>query len=340
MASGKSYDNHTLYIKCDCATSAQITEALNESISTYQRTNGVNLNCRFRVNLVENKEGKSFGIAFVFVTNPAVYYMLQCKNPDGTDRVEYIDDPSWIPPVQGESTNESGWSSIAPPVYTPGMSWADISDLQSEYDEKVKEHELSLTCPKIAIQLEPLMRLLPYKLSPEQMEQKRAKIIADNEGKPDFNPDLVKVEPEAFFCVDRAMVVPVDPKYMPNILKSKDIPLWVTKEDLKAQFVPYASDSKTLQERYIKGRKIEESYPFVNINNDRVGFVIFDPSTHDAQFALHMMKKTFIRKKVKENGKEQLLQSLLIFGHSYRTDRDMMADINLQPRPFKGKGKK
>jgi hypothetical protein len=117
---------------------------------------------------------------------------------------------------------------------------------------------------------------------------------------------------------------------MPNILKAKDIPTWITRDYLKAQFTPYASDSTTIHERFIKGGKIEETYPFVNISDNRVGFIIFDPSTHDAQFALHMMKKTVVTKKL-PNG--TTLASTLIFGHSFRTDRDLMTDISQQPRP-------
>src|SRR5690606_9795322 len=112
-------------------------------------------------------------------------------------------------------------------------------------------------------------------------------------------------------------------KYMPNILKCKNVPAWITKDDLKVQFAPYASDSETVHERVIKGRRVEETYPFVNINDDRVAFVIFDPSTHDAYFALHMMKKTVIGKRLPDGTETRIT---LIFGHSFRTDRDMIAD--------------
>lgn len=343
MASNNFYDNHTLFIKCDCASADQIRLAFREALTNYKIATGKSLDCRYRVNLVENREGKSFGIAFVFITNSAVYYMLLGKNPDGSDRIEYIDDPSWVTPSDGELTNDSGWSSISDPVYTPGMSWADVSDYEMEFEKKIEEERNRYVCPKMAIQLEPLMVLPPFKLTPQQIDEKRAKIITDNEGKTDFNSDLVEIPDLAYFGVDRAMATPVDPKFMHNILKCKEIPPWVTKEDVKMQFAPYATDSKTLQERFIKGRKVEETYPFVNINDDRVAFIIFDPSTHDAQFALHMMKKTLITKKTTEckardNERCSSMQGMvntvtLIFGHSFRTDRDLMADISQQPRP-------
>lgn len=299
MKSANVYDNRTLFVKCDCASASQIRKAFTEAVTTYQMKEKINLNCRFRVNLVGNKEGKTFGIAFVFVTNPAVYYMLLGKNPDGSDRIEYRDDPSWSPSGSQEA-NDSGWSTIS-----------------SVCNKEV-------TCPKVVVPLEPLIVLPPYELTPEQIEHKRNKIIEENLGKPGFNPSLVEVPSTSHFVVDRAMAIPVDNKFMPNILKCKNVPDWVTKEDIKLQFAPYATDSETIQERFIKGRKVEETYPFVNINEDRVAFIIFDQSTNDALFALHMMKKTTIIKKTPQG---EILSTTLLLGHSFRTDRDLMTDI-------------
>lgn len=332
--SSNIYDKRTLFIKCDCASVEQIRQSFNEALTIYQSENKVNLNCRFRVNLVENREGKSLGIAFVFVTNPAVYYMLLGKNPDGSDRIEYRDDPSWTPPTEGTSVNDAGWSTISAPVFTAAdiknMSWADMIDEEEEYERKLQAEKDKYTCPKIPFPLDPLMVLPPYRLTPEQIAEKRQKIIADNEGKQGFDTSLVEIPDHAHLVVDRAMATPVDSKYMPNILKCKNIPEWVTKEDLKMQFAPYATDSETRQERFIKGRRVEETYPFVNINEDRVGFIIFDANTNDALFALHMMKKTIIRKTMPNGAVHSVT---LIFGHSFRTDRDLMADISQRPRP-------
>lgn len=330
MSSSYISDNRTLYIKCDCASVQQIRDAFSEALTTYQDATGIDLACRFRVNLVEDREGRSFGIAFVFVSNPAVYYMLLGKNPDGSDRVEYRDDPSWTPPVEGESVNDAGWSTISAPVFSKGMTWADIMDEEDAYNAKIEAEKQKYVCPKIAFSLEPLMVLPPYRLSAQQIAEKRDKIIEENEGKSDFDADMVEIPPIAYFGVEPAVAKPVDQKFMPNILKCKNVPDWVTKEDLKAQFSPYASDSLTLQERHIKGRRVEETYPFVNINDDRVAFIIFDPSTNDALFALHMMKKIVITKTLPNKTVNKVV---LLFGHSFRTDRDMMADISQRPRP-------
>ena len=321
------YDCHTLFIKCDCASVEQIHQSFQQALTSYQTATNNRLGCRFRVNLVENREGKSFGIAFVFVTKPEVYYMLLGKNPDGSDRVEYRDDPSWMPPVDGSIVNDAGWSSISAPIYTTNMSWAEMTELDQEYEKQVSSVKKSQTCPKIPVTLEPLMTLPPYTLTEKQTADKRNKIITENEGKRDFDPSLVEIPKFAYLTVERAMVSPVEDGRMANILKCKDVPEWISKNDIREQFIPYASDSFTVHERFIKGCNVQETYPFVNINEQRVAFVIFDPETHDAQFALHMMKKTVIRK----NGST----ATLIFNHSYCTKRDMMAEISHKPREVK-----
>lgn len=322
-------DTHTLYVKCDCATAEQIRRSFSEALTTYQATTGTKLECRFKVNLVEDRNGTSFKIAFVFVTNSSVYYMLLGKNPDGSDRIEYRDDPSWSPPTDGD-VNDAGWSTISPPVFKPGMSWADETEAEEEYQRQVEAEKQRYICPKIPVTLEPLMVLPPYRLTPQQIETKRQKICEENYGKPDFDPSRVDIPELAYFSVSAAIAKPVEHKYMPNILKCKNVPDWVTKDDLKVQFAPYVSDAETPQERSIKGRRIEETYPFVNINDDRVAFIIFDPSTNDAYFALHMMKKTIITKTMGDGSRNSVT---LIFGHSFRTDRDIMADISQKPRP-------
>ena len=329
------YDKHTLFVKCDCASAQQIRDAFAEALTKYQNDSGERIDCRYRVNLIKDRHGVPYGIAFVYVTNSAVYYMLLGKNPDGTDRIEHVDDPAWVPPPEGKTTNDAGWSThVKPvekvePVDPDNMSWADMCDF-SDSSEDGEDGEV--TCPKIAIKLEPLMVLPPYKLTEEQIENKRQKIILENEGKDDFDPDLVDVPEFAHFGIDRAMATEVDPKFMPNILKARKVPMWITKADLTVQFAPYASDSVTRQDRLIKGNRISEPYPFVNINEDRVAFIIFDPSTHDAQFALHMMKKAVFSKKSPDG---TILSETLFFGHSYCTDRDCMSQINQRPRPGK-----
>lgn len=335
MSDNSVYDSHTLYVRCDNATAAQVRKVFADALANYQRSIGKPVDCMYRVNFIVDREGRSCSTAYVFITNPEIYHMIIGKNPDGTDRVEYVDDPSWEPPAQGEETNSSGWCFTEPkkePIKLPplgesllGINWADLCDSDDEDDYAIVNTEP----PKIPCPLPPLITLPPYVLTEEQIEEKRLKIIEENTGKKGFEPEKVTVAPESHLYVARAAAFPLDRKFMPNILKTKNVPNWITAKDLKAQFSPYASDNKTLQERVIKGTSVWEPYPFVNFNDDRVAFVVFDPSTNDAQFALYMMRKTVI---TKQHSSGKTFTHTLIFGHSYCKDRDDMSKITQQPR--------
>lgn len=339
-----TFDNHTLRVICDCATQEQIIIAMKQAMTKYQQASGIKLDPRFRVNLVTNKDDKSFGFAYVYVQDSRVYHMLLGKNPDGSERVEYVDDETWRPPEDGELTNQTGWSFTDEDDFSMDYSqpikwgnddshhdWGVVVDEYDSFIQAKQTQDKKFICPQIPRELPPLMTLPTFNLTKEQMESRRDNIITKNEGKEDFDPELVDVPEEAHFTVDRAGVLEVEAKYMHNIIKAVTVPEWITPDDLKIQFAPYASDSTTRHERSIKGHKYNDTYPFTSISADRVCFVIFDPATTDAQFALHMMKKTIIKKTV--NGKE--MSHTLIFFHSYKTDRDMMTSITKKKGPYK-----
>src|SRR4051812_32781761 len=93
MSTPVFYDKHTLYIKCDCATRAQIHTCLREGIEAYARAHGHKIKCSFRVNMVERRDGQSLGVAFAFISDPAIFFMIIGKTPDGSDRVLHTPPP-------------------------------------------------------------------------------------------------------------------------------------------------------------------------------------------------------------------------------------------------------
>lgn len=304
--SAQVYDNHTIYVRCEGASASQVKDVFLDALSKYNFDNKTNLPGSFHVNLVETREKVSLGFAFAFFTNPAAYHMILGKNTDGSDRIEYRDDPSWVSPVENWST-----------TYDEGSSWGDMS-----------EKEQSKECPKIPITLDPLITLPAYKLTQEQIQTKKNLIIAYNKDKEGFLESMVEVPDHAFLLVSPAIVTPLEDKFVPNILKAKNVPPWVTEHDLKIRFAPYATNSTTVVDRVVKGRRFKETYPFVNINDDRIAFLIFDPCTHDAQFALHMTKKLPVTRKM-DDGK--IFSTTLLFNHSFSTDRDKMSEIVNKP---------
>ena len=137
-------DTHTFFIKCGNFTDEEIKKTFENALDKTCKKLNQNIPCIFYVNIIKNKENDSLGIGFVFISNSAVYHMLCGNNPDGTKRVEQIDDPNWAP------KNLSFNRSFDKPFKLADISWADEAD----EDEK-------LICPKIQVFLEPLMVLEP-----------------------------------------------------------------------------------------------------------------------------------------------------------------------------------
>jgi len=251
------YDNHTLNVKCCNSTLDQIKNVFNNAFEKYKLNHNNDIECSFYYNLILNKQGDSYGIAFVYVSNEEVYNMILGKNPDGTKRIKYT-------------------KKLKEKPTTRSSNWGDSSD-----DEEIID----------TIVLEPLIVLEPIKLNNMQKQYYLEPI------------DLV---------INRALIYNLEDKYIHNILKTKKIPHWITNLMIKNLFSPFASDNTTKYSRIIKGKKIMETYPFVNINKDGICFIIYDSKTNDAQFALHMMKKTTITQDNKS--------ITLVFNHSYNLD--------------------
>lgn len=315
-------DNHTLYVKCNYATERQIYDVLNAGLTKYQKDNQLeNIDRRFRVNYITNKEGEPLGLAFVFFIDPTLYHMILGRNPDGSARIIEQDDPSWKPPPKDEVANENGWS--LPSKYNKILSWADETEAEEERERK-------FTCPKIRIPLAPLITIPPVNLTDMQMEQKYQDIIEENEGKLDFDRSMVHVPREEYLIIEEALIKPLEVKFMPNVLKAANVAPWVTARHIKTIFTSYVQDSTTQHKRVVHGASITESYPFVNISEKegkRSVFVTFDPKTTNAQFALHMQMKTIVRDKI--DGMQCMC--VLIFHHAYKADRDMVTEINKRP---------
>jgi hypothetical protein len=251
------YDNHTLNVKCFNSTLDQIKNVFNNAFEKYKLNHNNDIECSFYYNLILNKQGESYGIAFVYVSNDEVYNMILGKNPDGTKRIKYN-------------------KKLKEKPTTRSSNWGDSSD-----DEEIID----------TIVLEPLIVLEPIELNDMQKQYYLEPI------------DLV---------IKRALIYNLEDKYIHNILKTKKIPHWITHLMIKNLFSPFASDNTTKYSRIIKGKKIMETYPFININKDCICFIIYDNKTNDAQFALHMMKKTTITQDNKS--------ITLVFNHSYNLD--------------------
>lgn len=257
----KYYDNHTIFLNCKHYTVEEIEESLIAALKQYGQ-----IDCKFHINLMTNKDGVSFGKAFVYISNPAVYHMILGRNLDGSERIELIDDPNWVAPVASPARSRS--NSKEQKINILEADWAELI----EREEEKERLSLKYVCPKIPIQLNSLITL----------------------------PDDIGCEAN--------YVMRIDPNLASHILKTVKLPAVITRDHIKQKFFPFASDCITLHSRRIKGKLVQENYPFVTITRDRTVYIIFDPNTRDAQFALNMTKKTVIK------------NNTLYFAHARKSD--------------------
>lgn len=146
---GNVVNNTTLYVNTSVAHPHQVEELFIDAIERAKKMPevfGPDFECDFRVNVVRRHTGQYLGYAFVDVSNPKFYYALIGCNTDGTERVEYVDDPNWVPPKTVPR---------APVDPNRKFSWAD-------------ECEDIVSPPKIRRELPPLLVLKEYQYDDEQ----------------------------------------------------------------------------------------------------------------------------------------------------------------------------
>ena len=288
----KYYNPHILHVKSGVAYNWQLMGSLKEALKEAEIKLGRKIECSYKVNIIVGRNGKMYGLGYIWVTNEEVYNMLIGKNPDGTDRIEYIEDPNWVAPEKSldEALDEIG--------HLCSGSWADYCEAE---DKIIARYE-----PKILKKyLPPLIELPGYEYDEEQTEHIKNLSLEQRDSEP--------IPKKGYFHISPAFVQDIDEKYCQNVLCARNIPQWITEKDLKTSFAPYATNSKIQVTRKIKGVKTTDTYPFVCINEKNVAFITFDPNTRDAQFALLMMRKVSMSKLC---GSETL-SCLIVFNHSY-----------------------
>lgn len=325
----KYYNEHLVYLNSGVATDAQIRRSINQALQNVRRKVNLPLPTYYRVNVVSNRSGKLFGYSYVWFTNPEVYNLAIGKNPDGSERVEYYDDPEWNPPTDtpdAPDAHDTPDTSITGPeclniehVVATKMSWADMV----EEEERL---QALYTRPKIRRELEHLMPLPPIEYEGDQHEQARLLLVEDAKRNETWVEGMtIEVPAKIVMTSAPAYVSPIEDKYCANVLCGLDIPAWISERDLKGIFTPYISkniaNAKPI--RKLDGVSKEEDYPWVTLNKTRhMAFITFNPRNHDAQFALLMTRKIdFIRKdETQKTEKESEKRCTLIFNHAFRTN--------------------
>ena len=251
------YDNHTLFVYSGSVTAEDLLEFCHQSLERYRADiDDPSYACDFRVQIVNDKEGNSLKMGFIFVSNPEVYHMLLGNRPDGSRNVSLVDDSTW---------------SAATVVEDPRWKDFDVKKCRdwvtaTEYERYKDRLETTPVCPKIEVSLPTLMTL--------------------SDGTDDF-------------YVDRALARDLDHNRSADTLKCRNVPMWITKEDIK-QVVDFYSSNP--------------NYPVVYFSANRTLFISYDPKTTDASFALHMIRKITLKADDKT--------AVLYFDHGFTHDKD------------------
>lgn len=292
--SNKILNLGTIYVESGVASELQVSECLRKAIDDSEKILGYKTNCKFKVNLIVDKDGKYFGYGYIYVNNTEIFWMLLGKNPDGSERVEEKLDPSWKAPMKTDK-NLSFDQIIQ---NNKKKTWSELA-----------EEEDAMIQPKIKILLEPLVKIPGFPYDKEQIAH--LKELAAEKGEPN-----IEIPEIGFFEISRAYANDPEPGLFKNRLCAHNVPDWIPEKAFKAIFSFYVPDKTKKGTIYMAGKEITDTYPIVNFVDTKKGskivFVTFDPSKNDAIFALLMTKKTRIINP--SNPKQKMT---LIFMHAY-----------------------
>lgn len=254
--------------------------------------------CRYKINLLVNKDGAYLGFGYIRVSLPEIYWMLLGRNPDGSERFEDIPDPDWVAP--GPKSPTTDFEEIL--EEEKKKTWAEMAEEEEQYIQPIIRH-----------QLDALICIPGYKYDAEQLQHLRELAVENSE-------DPTGIPETGFFEISRGYAKDAPPGRLKHRLCARRVPDWVPLEAFKYIFSPYIIKLNKRGSTNISNRKIEGTYPLVNFIDSKKGrivFVTFDPASKDALFALLMTKKTRII-----HPENEKLRCELIFTHAFDNKGD------------------
>lgn len=285
----RHYDNHSIYCDSGVANESQVSTCIRKAIKDAEEVLGYTTNCKFRINLLVDKEGKYFGFGYIRVSDPKIYWMLLGRNPDGSERIEEYPDPDWV----------------APPKKNANLTQEEIIEKNSKKSWfEIAEEEDAYIQPILTKVLPPLITIPGYEYDEEQIEH--LKELAEEKGEKDS--EIPKI---GYFEISRGYATDPAPGMLKHRLCARNVPEWIPVEAFKAIFSFYVSEESNQK---------DEKFPVVNFVDSKKGgrivFITFDSLTKDAIFALLMTKKTRI-----VNPKNPEQKKMLIFMHAYDNNK-------------------
>lgn len=211
--------------------------------------------CITHVNVVKNREGVKFGHTYAWVSDLRVYNALLGKNFDGSERVEFYDDPDWKPP---EKSYEQAYHEATADT----DDWSAGVGLEKEYE-----------CPQLRNELEPIVTLPAVKYTEDQIKEVNGEMDC---GFLEVFPVKLTKKP------DRA-----------NSIFSNDIPPWLTEQILKGYFDKFEPDKTEHFDKKAKKRFTYPVIEFKRKRDGKRSCVISFSSRgrNTAMFLINLIKK-------------------------------------------------
>lgn len=262
----ETYDNRTLYIFTNGLEEKEIVNSIAKAIQYYEKETGDEIHTFFRVNMVKNLNREPLGYAWLYVTNPKLYHLLSGNNPDGTERIEIINQENFIPPSLPFEELWKEQYEKEKKRYDPN-DWALFS-LEDEVKSRVSK---MYQCPKVEVKLPPLIKI----------------------------PSVLKEGKEITINISRGKLCYPDSFYFTNQLKNSSyskIPSWLDRSTLYDIFRPYVTDDNFI---YPKIRVLTDK----NGEKNTTVFIEYNPNSTDALSAINMLKKIYL---VDPEGNEQI----------------------------------
>ena len=126
----------------------QVDDLIKNCIREIKIEFKINEECEYIVNVVANREGKSFGHSYIWIQNIKIFNILIGLNLDGSLRHHEIEDPNWKAPIIPESKALEGVT-----------DWSEISEIENSYEPNT-----------LIVEEEPLFNIPGIEHSQEQIE--------------------------------------------------------------------------------------------------------------------------------------------------------------------------
>jgi hypothetical protein len=272
-------NEHNVYVDTGLANQDQLQASVNVFKTELVRLfpGGGYEKCEFIVNLVTDVSGNSYRYAYIWVSDPRVYYILTGFNPDGSERYENEEDET--------SSKEK--------------SADDSFDLDSLSFDDVFKSEGNMKKAAIRKPLPPILTLPGYEYSVEQKKKAEEDLKAEA-SKNGRNPDDVVVPTVGYFETSRAWAGSPEKDKNPSILCS-DLPNWITEDILKEAFFKFSSDKSGFYPKITFKPKTRFNKEKNEVEQRKIAYVEFSRShLKDGIFALQMTRKLILKDKQQE----------------------------------------